>query len=220
MVEKQEKQEKLKLRTNWNEVTLEEYLQIGEIQGDEEIKLLSLQKRLRMIAVISNRSFEEICDYTSNNLKPIIEKAGFLDTDPPKHKKRPPFTINGIKYVWHPEFNNMKGGEMISIEQLLMDAHHNKKNATADILSILIRPVEMIPDPNKPGKEKVSIQKFDAETMADRKELFLKKLTAEKFIHELAFFFDEGKNKGGIIKLYSELMNPTLNQKPTKKATK
>jgi len=186
----QKKTETLTFKNSWSEVTLREFINIGRIQGDEKYNDLRLLQRLKIIEILTDVDFDYIKKIPASNLGPIFEATSFIDKTPPKVniKKKKPFKIDGVEYMFNPDFKNMSAGEMISVEQLIMDANKKGENSTPGILAILIRPTEVVPD--EKGGMKTVIQEFDSASWAERKEMFLDKLTVEKFYHELAFFLD------------------------------
>lgn len=187
--------DKLIVKKSWVEVTAREWMAIGEIGGDKELKDLTLAKRMKTIAVISNRTEEQILEYSGENLANILAATSFLDTAPKKRKVKW-FTLSkakdATKYMFHPNPNQLNAGEMISIEQLMIDEKNTGRNTYADILSILIRPCSKVM--NEEFKKEIwTIEKFDTTNLEERKELFLDKLTVDKFFNEMAFFLSIGE---------------------------
>jgi len=183
---------KMTFKNSWSEVTLREFINIGRIQGNEKYNDLRLQQRIRMIEVLTDQSYEDLCKIPSVNLGPILEATSFLDKEPPKVNKPKPFKMNDVEYIFHPDFKNLNAGEMISVEQLIMDANNKGENSTPGLLAILIRPSKVVPDDK--GGMKTVISDFDSSTWAERKEFFLDNLRVDKFYHELAFFLNKENN--------------------------
>jgi len=206
---------KIRFKDSWSEVTLEEFINIGRIQGNEEFTDLRLQQRIRMIEVLTDLTYDELCNVPSNNLGPIIEATSFIDRDPPKVSKQKPFKIGEVEYIFHPDFRNLSTGEMISVEQLIMDGNNKGENVTPGLLAILIRPSKVVPD-DKLGTKTV-IEDFDSSTWAERKEMFLKHLTVDKFFHELAFFLKKGESSAISSLLSSQSQKKSQTKKETKK---
>ncbi len=210
----QETAEKIVVKNHWKEVNLQTFIEIGMIQADTKFKDLKLQQRFRMIALLSNWSYAKILKLDSENIGPIIESTSFIDREPPKKRKKKPFKINGIDHIFHPNFKNLTAGEMISVEQLIMDAEHNGVNSTPGVLAVLIRPTKQVQDLENGGTKSV-IEEFDAESWETRKTFLLQHLTVDKFYHELAFFLTIGENKN-LDSLLSTESNPDK-KKPKKK---
>ncbi len=197
--------EKIIIKKGWGEVTLREYLEIGEIQANEELSELRFQQRLRMIAVISSYTYEDLLKINSSNLGPIIETASFLDRTPPKRDQKRIFKINGVDYIFRHDFRNMSAGEMVSVEQLIMDAKNKGINSTPGVMAILFRPT----------KEDGTITDFEAKSWEERKEFLMDNLTADKFHHELAFFLQNANFKG--IDSLLSIQSPHKKQTKTRK---
>jgi len=202
---------KIKVSTAWHEVNLDTFIKIGEVQAEEKFKDLNLQKRLRIIALISNYSYEQLLKLNSDNLGAILEATSFLDKEPPKVRNRKPFKIGEVEYMYHPNFKKLSAGEMISVEQLIMDGEQFDKNSTPGVLAILFRPTVVKFDERK-QEAYTTIEEFDTDTFQQRQDLFLQELKVDKFYHELAFFLSKGKDSGLISRLSTE------NQSSQKKA--
>ena len=169
-----------------------------------------------MLALLSNKTYNQILKIEAANLGPLIEATSFLDKAPPKVNKKKPFKLDGKEFIFHPNFKNMTAGEMISVEQLIMDAQHKGENSTPGILAVLIRPTKIIPDGDG---TKTTIEEFDAETFESRKNFFLEHLTVDRFYHELAFFLNNAKSSeiNSLLSTDASPVKKKKNQKSTKK---
>ena len=207
MSEKVEQEKaKLKVLNSWSEVNLQTFINIGRIQGDDKLKDLRLQQRLRIVALLcEDFTFEDLCKLKNEHLGPILEATSFLDTMPPKREKKKPFLLDGKEFIFHPDYKNLTAGEMISIEQLIYDGQHQGINPTPGLLAILVRPTKVVPDGN--GGMKTVISDFNADDFQERQEFLLQHLTADKFLHEINFFLKKGKDSAKDFKL------STANQK-------
>lgn len=193
--------EKINVKTSWSEVSLRDFLRLGTIEGNADLIDYRIQQRLRKIDVVCDLGYEKLLTLKKPMLAPILEKTSFIDRHPPKRDQKKPFKINGKEYVFYHDYNNLSAGEMISVEQLIMDAKQKGTNSTPGVLAILFRPT----------KEDGTIEDFDAKTWAERTEFFLDNLMTDKFFHELAFFLSNGNYSALNTLLSTE--NPKLKKK-------
>lgn len=185
---------KFKVKDKWSEVTLRDWIKIGEVEKSEELAGLNLAKRIDTIAILSGWPIPKIERLKGAELAKMLSATQFLDKEPRKRGKKP-FKISKEKdatlYMFHPEMNQLDLGEMASIEQLLIDEHNSKQSRFAELLTILVRPA--IKRESKEFKQSFwEVEEFDVKGLDQRKELFLDHLTVDKFYHEMAFFLNLG----------------------------
>jgi hypothetical protein len=180
---------KIKVKNKWTEITLAELIEIGDIDQDESLEGLPINKRIHHIEVISNATVQELEKLNGEDLGRVMKAAEFLDTEPKKTRAKT-FKIGGVEFMFHPKLHLLTAGEMISIETVLKRANDTKVNPFPDLLSILIRPVEI---KERGEKTEKYIADFKAEEMAERKELFLNKLMVPNYYHEINFFLASDK---------------------------
>ena len=188
--------DKLRVKKAWVEVSLPEWMEMGLIGADKKLIDLNFARRMKTIAIISNRTEEQIDEYGGENLANILAATSFLDKPPAKRRVKW-FTLSkakdATKYIFHPKPNELSAGEIISIEQLMIDEKNNPElNTFADIITILFRPCTKVW--NEEFKKDIwTIEKFDTKNLDDRKKLFLKRLTVDKFYNEMVFFSTIGE---------------------------
>ena len=180
---------KIKVKNKWAEITLAELIEIGDIDQDKSLEGLPINKRIHHIAAISNATVDELKRLSGDDLGAVFKAVLFLDKEPPKPRKKT-FTIDGVEFIFHPKLHLLTAGEMISVETILKNAHESKENPFADLVSILIRPVEI---KERGSKTEKYIADFKADEMAERKELFLNKLTVPNYYHHINFFLASDK---------------------------
>ena len=182
---------KITVKKSWAEVTLSEHIEIGQVEIDEDLKDRPIAKRMGMLPIISNLSAEQVDEIQGQNLAMILGATNYLNSMPPK-RKRKVFKLNGIDYMFHPKANELSAGEMISVEQYMIDEKNTGVNRYAEMLAILIRPCSKVMN-SEFKKEVWTIEKFDTKNLEERKEMFLEKLTADKYMNEMAFFLNIGQ---------------------------
>jgi len=181
----------LLIKTSWNEVTLSEYMKVSELEYDEKLKKFNLTRSIKMIAALSNKSEKELLTYDNKMFGTLFEKIGFIFNEDIKDLSKKPFDVNGKKYMFVENFNNLTTGEMISVEQLLLDAGDSGESFLPDLLAILIRPA--IEYKTESGKKAFKAEDFDTKKLKDRRALFLSKLFVPYFVNRItAFTFGTG----------------------------
>lgn len=193
------------IKTSWDEVNLDEFIQISNIDHDKELRNSNLLRSIKQIAVLSNKTEKELLTYSNEMFAPLLQKIGFIFNETPKDLSKKPFDVNGVKYMFVEEFNNLSTGEMVSVEQLLLDSAENSKPFLADLLPILIRPA--IKYKNEFGKMAYKIEEFDADKLKDRKALFLRKLYVPYFVNRITAFIVGTDQPEEISSLYSVRIN-------------
>lgn len=174
---------KIKIKNKWSEVTLSDFIKIAEIEdkytvrpeeGEPYVKY-TLQRDAEIVALLSGETFDTIMDLPHDNAVQALSTIKFLQKDPPKRRNKK-FVINGVTYGWVENFTTLNMGEKVSVEQSMMDALEENRSYLPDLIGILVRPYI-------DGK----IEKFNTDTLEERKKLFMNNLTADKFINEVNF---------------------------------
>lgn len=186
----------VKIKTSWDEVTLEEYMKISEIELDEELKINPISKSLKFISILSDKNENEIFEMDQVMFSELLEKISFIMISEPV-KRDGIFKINGVDYMFHPDFDKLTTGEIISIQTICNDAVKEDRSFLPEILSMLIRPCSKRFDEER--KEDIfEIEKFKLENLEHRRKLFLKELKVPYFVKHLDAFMD-GANRSKII---------------------
>lgn len=170
----------MKTKNSWGEVTLKDFLALGEIEADEQYVGLPIQKRIKQIEVISDYSYDDILQMNSEVFGKLLEATNFLLTEQDR-LETDSFKLDGKDYMIV-ENEDISAGEMISLEQLLLQASVNKTNTVSEQLAILIRPAKRVVDPADDTKTILVPEEFKTETLQARADYFLDNLTVPFFI--------------------------------------
>lgn len=173
--------ENITVKTSWRDINLKEFIAISAIENDEELKNTVIAKKVRLIAAISNASYDDILSIDRNSLGALMDATSFLH-DNPEEINTPTFKLDGVEYMVMPDLNQMTAGESISLEQVLIEAEGKQNEVILDLLPILIRPVIREVDPEFKDKVVLKLEKFDPSKLASRRELFMEKLTVPFFM--------------------------------------
>ena len=161
---------KIEIKDSWEQINLRTFLEINALNEDVKFKDTVVARRVKLISLISNMSYDELLTTDSDSLQKLMEATKFLDVLPEEANEKE-FDVNGVKHMIIKDFNKMTAGESISLEQVLLNKDELGDFIVSDILSILIRP-------SKNGV----IDKFDETLLEDRKELFMEYLTVPYFM--------------------------------------
>lgn len=203
---------KITIRKGWREVTLREWMKIGEVERDPELAGRFLAKRIKIAAILSDMTEEELMVLPQPELMPVLKAVEFVEKHPPKRKKKV-FTLEkgGTEYMFHPQPKELNGGEMISVEQLMIDEKNTGENKFADVIAIMVRPAIKVRN-EEFNRDEYEIEPFDTKNLEERRDYFLDNLTADKVFHEVAFFF-------GIAQKYSKLSLLSTQEQQKKEKT-
>lgn len=178
------------IKGSWKEITLREVIEIGAVDIDPKMEGLSMGKRLKHLAAVSNWDMKQIEKLRGQALANSLNAIKYLSINPKRSRKKT-FELKTDnedlkhmegEYMFYPDLTQLSAGEQVSIEVLIKDAHDNDLHVWPGILSILIRPVEEV-------NGKKVLEEFDAGDIADRKEFFMDSLMVPYFWQQVNFFF-------------------------------
>jgi hypothetical protein len=173
------------LPTDWNEITLGTYLKLAEIEKNLEYKYAFNELYvMRVLEIITGSESGDLDELTIQALNELSEKIVFLNAEP-KYKVVQHIKIDDIDYAFPEDLSQIKAGEYISIKTL-QETHKDPSEFYLQLLSILLRPAKQIKN-LETGKEKWVQEKFDAQNLQHRRELY-KKLPITKVLGTINFF--------------------------------
>ena len=129
----------IKIKTSSDEVNLSEFIAIAEIKNDEELKEANILRATKMIAALSNKSEKEVLGYSREMFATLLPKITFIFKEDAKDKSGRPFLVDGVKYMFIKNFDNLTTGEMVSIETLLSEASKNKRSYLPGVKGLLLK---------------------------------------------------------------------------------
>ena len=157
--------------SNWSDLTLEHYVNLAMLEENKTQYLLGELYLLKVIEVLCGADGGDLDDLTIDMVTELSKEVGFLQTQPEwnntKHIK-----IGDVDYAFPTDLNKLTMGEYISIKTL-QEGATSEAAAIPLILAIILRPAKLIKD-NESGKETWIQDKFDANNIEFRKDLFLK----------------------------------------------
>jgi hypothetical protein len=160
-----------KMPTCWEDLTLEHYVNLSVLEENKTEYLLGELYLLKIIEVLCSAEGGELDELTIEMVTELSKEVGFLQ-EQPKWGNTKNIKINDMDYAFPAELNKLTMGEMISIKTLQEQAT-SQAAAIPLILAIILRPAKLVKD-NESGKESWIQDKFDANNIEFRRDLFLK----------------------------------------------
>jgi len=157
--------------TNWDEVTLNVYVRLAELEEKKETFGIPELYLLRVLECLCNVEEEgDLDELTLDLVNELVGSIGYIQEEPTWTNTNH-LVIEGQDYVFPNDLNALTMGEYISIKTL------QEGTTTAGIipyiLAIILRPGTKEVDAET-GKEKWVQEKFSTANLEWRKELFMK----------------------------------------------
>jgi hypothetical protein len=173
------------LPTEWEEVTLGTYLTLSEVGKDLESKYAFNELYvMRVLEILTGAESGDLDDLTIQSLNELGSKIEFLNNQP-KMQVYQHIEIDGNDYAFPEDLYQIKAGEYISIKTL-QETEKNPSEFYLHLLSILLRPAKKVKN-LETGKDKWVQEKFNADNLSYRRELY-KKLPITKVLGTINFF--------------------------------
>lgn len=157
--------------TDWSELTLEHYVNLSVLEENKSQYILGELYLLKVIEVLCMADAGELDELTIDMVTELSNEVGFLQKEPTWSNTKM-ITIGDIDYVFPQDLNKLTMGEYISIKTL-QENSTSQSLAIPYILSVILRPGKLVKD-EESGKENWIQDKFDANNIEYRKELFLR----------------------------------------------
>jgi hypothetical protein len=156
--------------TEWNDVTLEVYVRLAELEEKKEAFGIPELYLLKVLECLCNAEDGDLDELTLDTVNELVSLIGYIQEEP-NWVNTNHLIIDEVDYVFPNDLNKLTMGEYISIKTL------QENNTTAGIipyiLAIILRPGTKEIDAET-GKEKWVQEKFSTSNLEWRKELFMK----------------------------------------------
>jgi len=169
----------LEMPEKWEEVNVEQFCQIMEIQ--ERVKdLTKISSAVELISAITKIPKNIIWLMTPEDFAKLTNALAFVNTEIEAPLKKS-IMIDDEEYFVKSNFEELTMGEIITIEQLVEQTNNNLFKTMDKLLTIFLR------------KKKASgkLESFDINFIADRSEKF--RMISVVDIYQLFFSFSDGK---------------------------
>jgi len=184
-VKKEGKVKGFKLINSWEDVTLEKWLQLIDLQTGSKT-----EEATETIAALSNIPKQLVKELALSDVAVIMNKIATLQQKQGTKLKRI-IEIDGVEYGFHPDLDSITLGEYADIETFIKGGI--EKNLP-ELMAVLYRPI----------KEKKNdiyiIDAYDGDIRLRTEEM--KKMSAQQVQNALRFFFVLGKELSEILPLY------------------
>ena len=184
-IKKEGKVKEFKLISSWEEVTLEKWLKLIDLQEGSKTK-----EAEETIAALSDIPKKLIKELALHDVAVILGKISELQQKQNSSLKKI-IKIDGIEYGFHPDLNSITLGEYADIETFIKN---DIEKHLPEIMAILYRPI----------KEKKNdiyiIDAYDGDIRMRTEEM--KKMSAEQVQSALVFFYHLGRELSLILPSY------------------
>ena len=157
--------------TEWSEITLRHYVELTKLEETKANFLLGELYLLKVIECLCGAEGGDLDDLTIDMVSDLSGSVGFLQQEP-KWENTRNIKIGDIDYVFPADLNKLTMGEYISIKTL-QENTPSQAEAIPYIIAVILRPGKLVKD-EETGQERWVQDKFDANNIEWRKELFLK----------------------------------------------
>lgn len=171
------------LPTSWSEVSLDMFIKIKNLEDTNQKEILGEFYIVRLLEILTEVDECGLDDMTLQELIDLINSVDFLNTQP--EENAPEYLdINGIKYVFSKNFNQLTMSEIITIKTL----QHGKTETESflDVLCVILRP-GVINDKGELVQDKLDISKLE-----EHKKLFSKQPVFD-VLSRISFFLNGTK---------------------------
>lgn len=157
--------------TEWSELTLRHYVELTKLEEQKSQFLLGELYLLRVIEALCSAEQGDLDDLTIDMVSDLSESVGFLQKEPVWNNTKS-IKIGDVDYVFPADLNKLTMGEYISIKTL-QENSPSQAEAIPMIIAVILRPGRLVRD-EETGKENWVQDRFDANNIEYRKNLFLK----------------------------------------------
>jgi len=179
------------LPTGWNEVSLEMFQKIMELNNMYKDYKSDVLFSLDVFAILMDTTSDKLKLIDQTSFKILTEELSWVQTEVTKDIDKE-IIINGQKYIYPKDLNSLSMGEVISIETIIKEVPESE--VLVNILSIILRPVKIVK--TKDGESKEVIVPFDndyVDNLLEIKNLFRKNIMVSEVFHIQSFFLTGGK---------------------------
>lgn len=142
---------RINLKTSWDQVTIEDYMKIYSIIGDENIN--EVEKEIMILAVLAGVNERDLNTFPLSEIKRLFSMIGFIH-EQPKGDIQDYYFIGGKRYKLVKNPGDMTAGQFIDISTYTKDGDTMIENIH------LIAATLLLPAPFEPAQPLKRWQKF------------------------------------------------------------
>lgn len=169
----------IKIPTDWSDVSIERYVKYNQAMKELEDEREIIIKTISILCNISEHIVEVM---KLKDLKKIQVNLQKLIGKPVNKNIINKIDINGVKYGFHPNLDELTMGEFVDVET------YAKENDIAKMMSVLYRPI------NKEEGNRYNIEPYDFDKHSDNANQF-QKLSINVGNAIAVFFWTLGKEQ-------------------------
>lgn len=171
---------------NWDEVTVEQFMGLAELQKEAEEEVNPLNTIIKMVQIMTTIPMDIIEMIPVDQFHLIQDTLNYTKEEV-NIEKRDNVEIDGETYYIKNDFNKLTMGETITIETIIKDAPNgNVMNVFDKLLTIFLRK----------KTKKGNLETFKSSFMEERVELFRRLPISQ--VYAIMVFFSDGVNGLGV----------------------
>lgn len=172
--------ERYNLPTQWSEVSISQYAKLMKVLENDTINEIELL--VRTLEALLDIDAKLLVKVPLKYLKEVYIELEPLTKEMPSNELKRVIEIDNIEYGFV-NFDNLTLGEFADLDNYLQDAYNNMDS----IFAVLYRPV------TKRKGDKYFIEDYTLKDIAERREIFSKKMSIDTVIGALVFFCNIGR---------------------------
>jgi hypothetical protein len=184
---------KVTVPTSWEDITLGQFIELRQL-GEEKDKPASYIL-IEQLAILTDTDPEDLKKFPMNKIKEINANLDFVKNFPDHITFDKIIDIDGQKFGFVPDLNQLSGAEWIDMEMCMKDLYAN----LGKLLAILYRPLT-----SYHSLIDYEIEDYNSIRLEARSLLFNEKLSIVKVWGAAVFFWNIGE---GFIKDTTESLN-------------
>lgn len=130
---KQNPNDIITIKTSWDEITVQEMMDISLVLEDEDTEYNKIQT---LVSILTGRDFEYLGKLPMVTYKMLMQCVGFLQTKPEPNKLKKSYTINGHKYIQCADVTKVTTAQFVDYNNYV---NSGEKDITK-ILSVMLVP--------------------------------------------------------------------------------
>ena len=171
-IKKQGKTKRFNLIKSWDEVSLENWLKLIELETGSRTN-----EAVETITMLSNIPKQLVKELSIQDVAVILNKVAGLQAEKDSSLKRI-IEVEGKEYGFHPDLDSLTLGEYADIETIIKEGI---ENSLPEVMAILYRPIV------EKKNNKYTIEAYDGDITIRAEEM--KKMSAEQVQSALVFFW-------------------------------
>lgn len=129
-------EKKIKIKNNWSEISVGEYIELVSILRDEELDEVEVNNYI--LSILSGLEVREIRALELNSFKELLKSIHFLRTEPTS-KIRKSYNIDGVEYMTTLRLDKVTTGQYMDLQAMATNPDSILENMSK-ILAVFLIP--------------------------------------------------------------------------------